>query len=82
LGSACVMNFTHRDSGEVVPVLLESGSVVILTGAARDTWMHGIIGRKSDTFSGRTFQRGRRVSLTFRKVILQAELSAAGHREP
>jgi alkylated DNA repair dioxygenase AlkB len=70
LGSSCVMNFTHRDTGEVVPVLLESGSAVILTGDARYQWMHGIVGRKSDTFAGRTFQRGRRVSLTFRKVLL------------
>jgi alkylated DNA repair dioxygenase AlkB len=71
LGSSCVMNFTHKDSGEVVPVLLESGSAVVLTGDARYLWMHGIVGRKSDTFGDRTFERGRRVSMTFRKVILQ-----------
>jgi alkylated DNA repair dioxygenase AlkB len=73
LGSACVMNFTHRTSGGVVPVLLEPGSVVVLTGEARYGWMHGIPARKSDQFEGRTFSRTRRVSLTFRKVILRED---------
>jgi alkylated DNA repair dioxygenase AlkB len=73
LGSACVMNFTHRRTREVVPVLLEPGSLVVMTGEARYEWMHGIAGRKSDTFAGRTFERSRRVSLTFRKVILSEE---------
>jgi alkylated DNA repair dioxygenase AlkB len=73
LGSPCVMNFTHRTSGEVVPVLLEAGSAAVLTGDARYEWMHSIPARKSDTFAGRTYQRSRRLSLTFRKVILQDE---------
>jgi alkylated DNA repair dioxygenase AlkB len=73
LGSACVMNFTSRATGEVVPVLLEPGSVVVLTGEARYGWMHGIPARKTDSFEGRTFTRSRRVSLTFRKVILREE---------
>jgi alkylated DNA repair dioxygenase AlkB len=73
LGSACVMNFTSRATGEVMPVLLEPGSVVVLTGEARYDWMHAIPARKTDTFEGRTFPRSRRVSLTFRKVILRDE---------
>jgi alkylated DNA repair dioxygenase AlkB len=73
LGSACVMNFTRCAPGEVVPVLLQPGSVVVLAGEARYAWMHGIPARKSDTFGGRTLARSRRVSLTFRKVILRDE---------
>jgi alkylated DNA repair dioxygenase AlkB len=73
LGSACVMNFTRRSTGEVVPVLLEPGSAIVLTGEARYGWMHGIPARKTDTFGGRTFERGKRISLTFRKVLLQDE---------
>jgi alkylated DNA repair dioxygenase AlkB len=73
LGSHCVMNFTNCSTKEVVPVLLEPGSVVVLTGQARYEWMHGIPPRKRDTFGGRTFSRSRRVSLTFRKVILVDE---------
>lgn len=76
LGSACVMNFTRRATGEVVPVLLEPGSVVVLTGEARYGWMHGIPARRTDTFEGRKFPRSRRVSLTFRKVILREETTS------
>jgi alkylated DNA repair dioxygenase AlkB len=65
------MNFTNKDSGEVIPVLLEPRSLVVLKGEARYGWMHGIPARKSDDVEGRTLKRSRRVSLTFRKVILQ-----------
>jgi alkylated DNA repair dioxygenase AlkB len=75
LGSACVMNFTRRSDGETVPVLLEAGSAVVLTGEARYGWMHGIPARKKDTFGGRIFARSRRVSLTYRKVILPEDAS-------
>jgi alkylated DNA repair dioxygenase AlkB len=48
------MNFTHRSTGEVVPVLLEVGSAVILTGEARYGWMHGIPARRKDTRGSNT----------------------------
>ncbi len=70
LGSSCVMNFTSRASKKIIPLLLEPKSVVVLRGESRYAWTHGIPARKSDLFQGRTFQRRRRVSLTFRKVIL------------
>jgi alkylated DNA repair dioxygenase AlkB len=70
LGSACVMDFTHTKTLRKVPILLERGSLVIMQGEARHDWKHGIIGRKSDVFNGRIIQRGRRVSVTLRKVIL------------
>jgi alkylated DNA repair dioxygenase AlkB len=70
LGSECVMNFTNKESGLVIPVLLEPCSLVVLQGPARYEWMHGIPARKSDEIAGRTLRRSRRVSLTFRKVIL------------
>eukprot|EP00501_MAST-03F_sp_TOSAG23-6_P002334 GSMAST32.ASY1.ANO1.2436.1 assembled CDS len=43
-------------------------SLVMLTGSSRYTWTHAIAPRKSDVFDGILFQRGRRVSLTFRKI--------------
>ena len=70
LGSSCVMNFTNNLTKRVIPVLLEPGSLVVLRGDARYAWTHGIASRKSDQFQGRSIPRGRRVSLTFRKVIL------------
>ena len=71
LGSTCVMNFTHKDTRETVRCLLAPRSAVVLQGEARYKWMHGIPGRKSDSWRGEKFARGRRVSLTFRKVILR-----------
>jgi alkylated DNA repair dioxygenase AlkB len=70
LGSCCVMTFTRKKTGHVTPLLLEPRSIVSLRGEARYQWTHGIAARKTDTFQGRTIHRGRRVSLTFRKVIL------------
>lgn len=56
------------------PVLLERRSVAVMTGEARYAWTHEIPKRKSEpakrgsTRKGRRL-RGRRLSLTFRKVL-------------
>ncbi|HET6251070.1 MAG TPA: alpha-ketoglutarate-dependent dioxygenase AlkB [Tepidisphaeraceae bacterium] len=70
LGSACVMEFTNGRTNRVVPVLLEPRGLVIMQGEARFDWKHGIRARKTDNFQGQIIRRARRVSLTFRKVIL------------
>lgn len=71
LGSACVMQFTHRLSEQDrLDVPLMPRSVVALSGEARYEWLHGIRPVKSDVIAGRKYLRGRRVSLTFRKVRL------------
>ena len=70
LGSPVVMDFVERASSEKRSMVLEARSVVALTGSARTDWTHGIVGRKSDTIQGARHVRGRRVSLTFRKVRL------------
>ena len=72
LGSACVMNFGNKEKERVVPLLLEPRSLVILRSDARYNWTHGIAARKTDDLQGRVIQRRRRVSLTFRKVILDS----------
>ena len=72
LGSACVMDFAHPIRKEKIPILLEPRSLVVLQGDSRYFWTHGIAGRKTDVFEGKVFLRQRRVSLTFRKTILQA----------
>lgn len=72
LGSQCVMNFTNKDNeSEVIPYLLDVNSIVVLKEDARYNWMHGIKLAKSDNYFGHKIKRGRRVSLTFRKVILE-----------
>jgi len=71
LGSACVMEFssgTHKQS-----LLLEPRSILVLRGPARHEWKHGIPARKSDLVADKRMERGRRISLTFRQVILAHE---------
>ena len=72
LGSGCVMNFTNKfDKREKIPVWLAPRSLVVLSGEARYAWLHGIAARKWDEWDGHRYERQRRVSLTFRKVIIK-----------
>ena len=72
LGSGCVMNFTNRfDKTKKIPVWLAPRSLVVLNGEARYEWLHGIAARKWDEWDGQRHDRERRVSLTFRKVIIK-----------
>ena len=73
LGSGCVMDFTNKSDKKKIPVWLAPRSLVVLSGEARDTWLHGIPARKSDEWDGQRHDRERRVSLTFRKVIIKTE---------
>lgn len=41
-----------------------------MQGEARYNWMRCIAKRKSDKFQGQVFKRAKRISLTFRKVII------------
>lgn len=75
LGCPYLMNFTKKNQrSETYSHLLESGSLLLLSGAARYEWMHGIKGRKTESWAGQKFPRSRRVSLTFRKTMLQQDL--------
>ena len=71
LGSSCVMDFINLRTNQKVEVLLEPGSLVVLTGEARHNWTHGIAQRKTDNFKGIKTQRRLRISMTFRKVIVK-----------
>jgi len=68
LGSGCIMEFSRHDQRESVLVYLEPRSIVVLTGEARHIWKHGIPGRKSDRWNGRSIPRSLRVSITFRNI--------------
>ncbi|MGH1339572.1 MAG: alpha-ketoglutarate-dependent dioxygenase AlkB [Aureispira sp.] len=70
LGSFTTMNFVNDRTKEKIPVVLSPKSAVILKGDARYKWTHGIPSRKSDIIKGIKKERTRRVSLTFRRVIL------------
>jgi alkylated DNA repair dioxygenase AlkB len=66
LGSSCEMDFVSLESREIRSTLLEPGSALVLRDAGRYRWMHRIMARTSD----HGVPRGRRVSLTYRNVIL------------
>lgn len=70
LGSDYVMDFRHRENGTHIPLLLEARSLMIMSGESRYKWTHGIAARCQDIVDGRVIKRRRRVSLTFRNVIL------------
>lgn len=70
LGGHCIMDFSHVETGIVVHQSLESGSLLRMVGEARYKWKHGIVARKSDLVAGRRIERKRRISLTFRNVIV------------
>ena len=72
LGSNCVMNFTNKlDRAKRIPIWLEPRSLIVLKGEARYQWLHSIPARGSDEWEGERHDRQRRVSLTFRKVIIE-----------
>lgn len=64
LESGCVMDLSWGDIKRCIN--LEPRSLLILKDDARYKWKHGIAVRKSDN----GVRRQRRISLTFRKVIL------------
>jgi alkylated DNA repair dioxygenase AlkB len=70
LNSTAIMEFTNEKTGEKIPVLLEPRSLVVLKGESRYDWLHSIPARQKDVYEGITHIRKRRVSLTFRKVII------------
>lgn len=66
LGSPVVMDFTSVATGERRSLRLAPGSVLILRDEARYHWKHAIAPRKFD----QGVRRERRVSLTFRNVLV------------
>ncbi|NEO99505.1 MAG: alpha-ketoglutarate-dependent dioxygenase AlkB [Symploca sp. SIO2E9] len=67
--SQCVMNFTQYQTKEKAQLMLWPGSLLVLQGAARYHWLHGIDASDKDTYNGINIMRNRRISMTFRKVL-------------
>ena len=70
LGSQCVMDFYSMNDDSVLHQPLAQRSLLRMSGKARYDWKHGVVARKSDVINDERIQRERRISLTFRKVIL------------
>lgn len=68
LNSDVIMDFSKEKVK--IPFVLNQRSLVVLKGESRYDWKHGIAARKSDQINGIKKQRTRRISLTFRRVIL------------
>ena len=70
LGSDCLMDFSCAETPKKHSLLVDRRSLLVFKGEARYKWRHGIAQRKSDRIRGVLFPRSRRVSLTFRNVII------------
>ncbi|MBY0227905.1 MAG: alpha-ketoglutarate-dependent dioxygenase AlkB, partial [Gemmataceae bacterium] len=68
LGWTYEMDFIRVADGETRSALLSRGSALVMRGEGRYLWMHRIKARLRD----QGVMRQRRVSLTFRNVILGA----------
>lgn len=76
LGSSVEMVFGEVNGTQTAALMLASRSLLILRGAARYAWTHGIPARKSDRVAGMWVSRGWRVSLTFRHATSNAKADA------
>lgn len=70
LGSTATMDFTAEGPDQKRSVFLARRSLVVLQRESRYKWKHSIPKRKSDVQNGQKILRQRRVSLTFRTVIV------------
>ncbi|TAE73434.1 MAG: alpha-ketoglutarate-dependent dioxygenase AlkB [Bacteroidetes bacterium] len=71
LMSGCVMNFIQKNDKNIIfPVYLKPKSIVVLSAEARYEWLHEIKPKKTDEYQNQKISRSRRISLTFRKVVL------------
>lgn len=79
------MEFKHKQkaSGHIARLLLEPNSLLVLKGESRYEWTHCIPERKHDIVTGGSSDRlvevrprGKRISLTFRKVKQDVSESA------
>jgi alkylated DNA repair dioxygenase AlkB len=66
LGWVYEMQFIHAETREVRAIMLAKGSALAMTDEARYQWLHQIKARRFD----HRIRRQRRLSLTFRNVIL------------
>lgn len=71
LTGGCIMQFFNADQGRKEELYLQSRSALGLSGDARYKWDHGIPARRIDLWKGLKISRSRRISVTFRTVILR-----------
>jgi len=75
LGSTCAMEFEHIKSSKKGSTILGPRSLLVLADEARYEWMHAIPARLEDPFGEEVLKRSRRISLTFRTVKHEGQIS-------
>jgi alkylated DNA repair dioxygenase AlkB len=70
LGADIVMDFSYKGEKEKISIILPRRSLLLIQDDARYNFLHGIAQRKKDKFNEKIIERKRRVSMTFRKVII------------
>jgi alkylated DNA repair dioxygenase AlkB len=75
LGAPVMMDLKRQ--GKHVAVWLEPRSILVLRGEGRYAWTHGIARRQYDTLDGVRVPRERRLSVTFRTVIVMKSTGAS-----
>ncbi len=66
--SPVLMKFEKNN--QIEELWLEPRSALVLKNEARYRWTHSIAGRKEDNYNNQVITRSRRISVTFRTVIL------------
>ena len=68
-----MMNFKDKEniSLEKIEIFIPNRSILIMTNDARYKYSHGISYRKTDNMNGKINLRGKRISITLRKVLLE-----------
>ena len=70
LHSGCEIEFINIKSKDVEKIYLSPRSLLIFSNEARYEWQHCIRPRKTDLVNNNKIYRTRRISLTFRKVLI------------
>ena len=71
LGSGCIMRYIKISGGDIVDVEVPRRSIYVMQDDARYKWNHSIPSRKKDVVEGVVKHRERRLSITYRKVIMK-----------
>ncbi len=77
--SPVLMDFYNPRTGNSQSLLLAPRSAFVLRGEARSIWRHGIAPRHRDKSGDGFLQRSRRLSITFRTVVLSGTGAARNH---
>lgn len=70
LNSTCAMTLENIYNKKAGQIALAPLSLLVLAGEARYEWSHGIHARTEDFIANQIIPRSRRISLTFRTVII------------